>query len=442
MKIIAILVGKTILLFGKILNRGSSLPGKVALAIDKNILKKLKYPNVKIAVTGSSGKGSTSSLIANTLKDNGYTVTYNEAGSNLAWGITTSFIKNSNIFGKIKTDYLVIEIDERYAKNVFQYLKPNYVVITNLTKDQPPRQYDVDTVYKDVLSSISKDTTIITNMDEPYLRNFAKDLNKESIYYSIAKNKYSYKKQIFENLITYYCPYCESLLDYEYYNFETLGNYHCPNCDFKYEKSEIIGKDLDLDNKTININNNQTLIGGDMLYNAYNTIAAYTALKTINLDENNICNSLNKFNNVNKKTFTNNNKEFYAMSAKAENCTTFNQTIFKIINDERPKDIIIGWKEISRRYEHFDVSWLYDIEFELLNNDSTLNYYVCGVDKQNIQKRLILAGIKEEKIIMADNLPEIKNQVLNNKSEVVYGILNFDYIDNFENTFKENNNGN
>ena len=113
MKIIAILVGKTILLFGKILNRGSSLPGKVALAIDKNILKKLKYPNVKIAVTGSSGKGSTSSLIANTLKDNGYTVTYNEAGSNLAWGITTSFIKNSNIFGKIKTDYLVIEIDER-----------------------------------------------------------------------------------------------------------------------------------------------------------------------------------------------------------------------------------------------------------------------------------------------------------------------------------------
>lgn len=437
MKIIAILVGKTILLFGKILNRGSSLPGKVALAIDKNILKKLKYPNVKIAVTGSSGKGSTSSLIANTLKDNGYTVTYNEAGSNLAWGITTSFIKNSNIFGKIKTDYLVIEIDERYAKNVFQYLKPNYVVITNLTKDQPPRQYDVDTVYKDVLSSITKETTVITNMDEPYLRNFAKDLERESIYYSLDKNKYSYKNQIFENLNTYYCPYCESLLEYKYYNFETLGNYQCSKCDFKYEKPKIIGEDLDLDNKTIKINNNQILIGGDMLYNAYNTLAAYTLLKTINLPENKICHSLNKFNNVSKKSFTNNNKEFYAMSAKAENCTTFNQTIFKIINDKRTKDIVIGWKEISRRYEHFDVSWLYDIEFELLNNKSILNFYVCGVDKNNLQKRLILAGIDKNKIIMADNISEIKEQVLNDKVDIVYGILNFDYIDNFENGFKE-----
>lgn len=437
MKIIAILVGKTILLFGKILNRGSSLPGKVALAIDKNILKKLKYPNVKIAVTGSSGKGSTSSLIANTLKDNGYTVTYNEAGSNLAWGITTSFIKNSNIFGKIKTDYLVIEIDERYAKNVFQFLKPNYVVITNLTKDQPPRQYDVDTVYKDVLSSITKETTVITNMDEPYLRNFAKDLERESIYYSLDKNKYSYKNQIFENLNTYYCPYCESLLEYKYYNFETLGNYQCSKCDFKYEKPKIIGEDLDLDNKTIKINNNQILIGGDMLYNAYNTLAAYTLLKTINLAENKICHSLNKFNNVSKKSFTNNSKEFYAMSAKAENCTTFNQTIFKIINDKRTKDIVIGWKEISRRYEHFDVSWLYDIEFELLNNKSILNFYVCGVDKNNLQKRLILAGIDKNKIIMADNISEIKEQVLKDKVDIVYGILNFDYIDNFENGFKE-----
>lgn len=437
MKIIAILVGKTILLFGKILNRGSSLPGKVALAIDKNILKKLKYPNVKIAVTGSSGKGSTSSLIANTLKDNGYTVTYNEAGSNLAWGITTSFIKNSNIFGKIKTDYLVIEIDERYAKNVFQFLKPNYVVITNLTKDQPPRQYDVDTVYKDVLSSITKETTVITNMDEPYLRNFAKDLERESIYYSLDKNKYSYKNQIFENLNTYYCPYCESLLEYKYYNFETLGNYQCSKCDFKYEKPKIIGEDLDLDNKTIKINNNQILIGGDMLYNAYNTLAAYTLLKTINLAENKICHSLNKFNNVSKKSFTNNSKEFYAMSAKAENCTTFNQTIFKIINDKRTKDIVIGWKEISRRYEDLDGDLLYVIVYVFVYNKSILNFYVCGVDKNNLQKRLILAGIDKNKIIMADNISEIKEQVLKDKVDIVYGILNFDYIDNFENGFKE-----
>lgn len=437
MKIIAIIVGKTLLLFGKILNRGSSLPGKVALAIDKNILHKLKYPKMRIAVTGSSGKGSTSSLIASTLRDNGYTVAFNDAGSNLAWGITTSFIKNCNIFGKVKTDYLVIEIDERYAKNVFKYLKPNYVVITNLTKDQPPRQYDIDTVYNDILASIEENTTVITNMDEPYLRNFAKDLNKESIYYSIEKNKYSYKEQIFENLNTYYCPYCDTLLEYDYYNFETLGKYNCPKCDFKYETPTILGEKLDLENGTIIINKETINIGGDMLYNAYNTMAAYTTLKSLNLEESKIINSLNKFNIVNKKTFTNNNKEFYGMSCKAENCTTFNQSIFKIIYDKRPKSIIIGWKEISRRYEHYDISWLYDIEFELLNNNQTINFYVCGIDADNLKKRLILAGINIDKIITASNILEVKDKVLKDASDVVYGILNFDYVEPFISTFKE-----
>ena len=43
-------------------------------------MQKLKYPNIKIAVTGSSGKGSTSKLIANILRDNGYKVCFNDAG--------------------------------------------------------------------------------------------------------------------------------------------------------------------------------------------------------------------------------------------------------------------------------------------------------------------------------------------------------------------------
>lgn len=437
MKIIAIIVGKITIFFGNILHRGSSLPGKMALKVDKKLLSKLKYPNIKIAVTGSSGKGSTSYLIASTLKKNNYKVCFNSAGSNLAWGITSSFLRNCSLTGKIKTDALVIEVDERYTKEVFAYLHPTHIVVTNLTKDQPPRQGNVDIVYDDVLKSINKEAKVITNMDEPYMRNFERDTDNQIVYFSIAKNNESYQENLFENLNTYYCPYCGGKLEYEYYNFETLGKYNCPNCNFQYETPGIIGNNLNLENGTITINNEEILIGGDMLYNAYNTVAAYTTLSTLNLEPNKISASLNKFNNVSNKTFTNNKKVFYGMSSKAENCTTFNQAIFKIISDSRKKDIIIGWKEISRRYEHFDVSWLYDIEFELLNNDDTLNFYVCGIDKHNLKKRLILAGINENKIIMAYSIPEIKDQVLNSESEIVYGVLNFDYVEIFTNTFEE-----
>ena len=437
MNIIAIIIGKITIFFGNILHRGSSLPGKLALKIDKKLLSKLEYPSIRIAVTGSSGKGSTCNLIANVLKDNGYSICFNDAGSNLAWGTTSSFLRKCNLFGKIKTDVLLIEVDERYTKEIFKDLKPTHLVITNITKDQPPRQHHVDTIYNEILKSVQNNSLIITNMDEPYLRKFEKDTNNKILYYSIAKNKYSYKTQIFENLNIYYCPYCDNLLTYNYYNFESLGKYKCNKCEFEYKEPVVIGKNLDLENEKITINDSIINIGGDMLYHAYNTIAAYTTLIDIGIKEDDVVDSINKFNIYADKSFIRDNKSYYAMSCKAENSTTYNQAVFKIIRNKEKKDIIIGWKEISRRYNHFDVSWLYDIEFELLNNKTLNKIYACGIDKENIKKRLILAGIPEEKIITSDNLEEIKEKVLKSEAKYIFGILNFDYIVPFNNVFKE-----
>ena len=99
--------------------------------------------------------------------------------------------------------------------------------------------------------------------------------------------------------------------------------------------------------------------------------------------------------------------------------------------------MVIGWKEISRRYNHFDISWLYDVEFELLNNKTLNKIYAVGIDKENIKKRLLLAGIVEEKIITANSLDEIKKEIMNSEANKIYGILNFDYMEPFNNTFKE-----
>lgn len=437
MKFLSILAGKITIIAGNILHRGSSLPGKIALKIDKNLLNKLKYPDIRIAVTGSSGKGSTSSLIAKVLKDNGYKICFNDKGSNLAWGCTTSFLRNVSLTGKIKADILLIEIDERYTKEMFPCLKPTHIVVTNLTKDQPPRQHNVDIVYQDILKGVTANSKIVTNIDEPYLRNFERDTKNEMIYFSLDKNKYSYRSQIFENLNTYYCPYCKEKLEYEYYNFETLGKYHCTKCGFKNEHPKVLATNLDLEEETIEINDKKINIGGNFLYHAYNTIAAYTTLKDIGLEENKIVDSINKFNKYSTYSYELNNKVYIPISCKAENASTYNQAIFKTIMNKEKKDIILGWKEISRRYNHFDISWLYDIEFELLNNESLNKVYAVGIDAENIKKRLILAGIDEDKILLASSIPEIKDKVNNDEIKYVYGILNFDYIEPFKETFKE-----
>ena len=437
MKTLSIIIGKLTLIAGKILKRGSSLPGMLALAVSPHILNKLSYPKIKLLVTGSSGKGSTAKLIALALQDNGYTVCFNDKGSNLKRGVVTTCIKNCNLKGKIKKDVLVLEVDERYVKEIYNAIKPNYVIVTNLTKDQPPRQYNTDLVLKEIETNIPKETKIITTIDEPFLRNFELDLPNENIYFSIDKSKYSYNTQIFENLNTYYCPKCGSRLNYEYYNFETLGKYNCPTCDLKWYKPEIIGEYLNLEEGTIKIGKQILSIGGDMLFNAYNTLASYTFLKELGMKEEKIIESINKYNHNKNREFIKKDKLYKALNCKAENATTYNACVFKTYLDTDLKDIIIGWKEISRRYNHYDISWLYDVEFELLNNDSVNKIYAVGIDKENIKKRLLLARIPEEKIITANTLDEIKDDVEKSKSKKVYGILNFDYMDPFINTFKE-----
>ena len=97
MKSIIILINKFIYFIGKFVNKGSSLPGKVSLKLNRNILTKIKLPKNVIMVTGSNGKTSTTEIIYNILKENGYNVGCNVEGSNQIEGVTTVVLNSCNL---------------------------------------------------------------------------------------------------------------------------------------------------------------------------------------------------------------------------------------------------------------------------------------------------------------------------------------------------------
>lgn len=161
------------LLVCKLLGRGSAFPWNYYLQLNKNILKEFKKPNLVIAVTGSSGKGSTTKMIAEVLKKQGFKVAYNDKDSNERSAIITTLLENSTLTGRPKVNACVFEMDERYAKYVFKDFRPDYVVITNITRDQPPRQGHYDFVYEEILKALDPKTELILNADDPYLQKFA-----------------------------------------------------------------------------------------------------------------------------------------------------------------------------------------------------------------------------------------------------------------------------
>ena len=111
-------------------------------------------PNKVIIVTGSSGKGSTTRIIANGFKDLGFSVAYNKEGGNMLYGVITTLLKNCTLGGKVKPEVLVLEMDERSVKFVAPFIKTTDIVITNVTRDQPPRQRHIEFIVEEILRGI------------------------------------------------------------------------------------------------------------------------------------------------------------------------------------------------------------------------------------------------------------------------------------------------
>ena len=148
-RFIVILTCKFINKISKLLgHEGSVIGGYYALKLDKNILKKIKLPKYVIGITGSSGKSSSTELMYNILTKNGFNCVYNKEGSNTINAITSLILNNSTLFGKLKKDALLMELDESFMKYIFKYITPTHLMITNITRDQPPRNSHPEKIFK------------------------------------------------------------------------------------------------------------------------------------------------------------------------------------------------------------------------------------------------------------------------------------------------------
>ena len=186
-KFLAILVCKLGRAVGKLVGKGSSMPGKFALKICPDILARVQLPSHIIAVTGSNGKTSTVEMIAAILRAGGKTVVYNEEGSNQIEGVTTLVLTHASLTGRVRADVLLIESDERYAAQSFRYFHPTEFVITNLYRDQLTRNGHPEWVYDAILPALHPETELILNADDPLSSCFARGHEKVRLQLHGAK---------------------------------------------------------------------------------------------------------------------------------------------------------------------------------------------------------------------------------------------------------------
>ena len=420
-KLLAIIVCKIIRWIGKYLNRGSSLPGKIALKICPDILSRLNLPECSIAVTGSNGKTSTVEMINKILTDAGKDVAYNLEGSNQIEGITTLIIDNSDWRGNFLKDVLLMEVDERYAKYIFKYFAPKYYVINNLYRDQLTRNGSPEYVFEDIKKSINKDSILVLNGDDPLISSLSQEYENELVFFGMAENQYVQEQtnSIYDD--GYYCPVCKQRMIYDYHQFSHVGKYHCSSCDFERADVEYEVTSIDLEKGEMIINDKYKIkLALSALYNAYNVLSAFALASLLDIDGKKISSSLNKYliQNGRFKRFKLNDNTGTLLISKHENSLSYNSNIEYVINQKGPISIMFIVEDISRKYFTSDTSWIWDINFDLLKKDNISEIIIAGQYINDIAVRFEYSKLDMNKVLLFENVSEAISYIKDSSNNV------------------------
>ena len=395
---------------------GSSLPGRAALKIDPHIIAPLAADIRRgiIVTCGTNGKTTTNNLLCSMLEAQGYRVVSNRLGANMLEGVAAAFATAAKgplgyldavkrPLGCLDADFACLEVDEASAARVLQDLHPDCMILTGLFRDQLDRYGEIDLTMKALEKAIleAPDMTLVINADDPLTAYLAKKSAHRVVSFGVSEKVTENVDEIRE---ARFCENCGAPLRYDFYHFSQLGVYRCPSCGFgrpeiDYDASGVrLSPQLSFDVKesvTALVKISAPLTG---FYNVYNILAVYSVLREMNLPT-------DRFNEILRgfrpqfgrgEVFhlgTNGGQRVFLNLAK--NPAGFNQNISAMLQDRSPKDLIIVINDNAQ--DGRDVSWLWDVDFDRLADETIRSVTVSGLRALDMQLRLKYVEIESER---------------------------------------------
>ena len=386
---------------------GGNFLGKIAFDLNPEIFKYFKVNCPVIAVSATNGKTMTNNCIGYTLKTAGNKVVSNVEGNNMETGILSTILKNCTLTGKIKADYLVFEVDESYIPVVFKDFRLDTLVILNFFRDQLDRNGEVESLILRINEFLKTyNGNLILNNDDPNVARLghANPDNSNVYYFSVDKYKFA-TEQIKEAGEGKFCPFCKTRLEYEYYQYSHVGKFKCPNCNFGDNEIYKLATNVDLKNRCFDIDGNTYKINGNSIYLIYNYTAVYS-----------VCSLYDISNDIVKKSFSTfalNNGRLEEIKIHgvptiinlAKNPTGSNVSLRILNEDDSEKELLFVLNDNIA--DGFDVSWIWDINFNNLNNVSRI--ITSGTRAYDIAIRIKTSGFPAKKIEPYLNLEDAVN---------------------------------
>ncbi|GAA4230564.1 UDP-N-acetylmuramyl tripeptide synthase [Streptosporangium album] len=140
---------------------GSVIGGRIGLALEPDLLRKLAQDRKLALVSATNGKTTTTRLITSALQELGDVAT-NAFGANMPAGHVSALSTAKH------APYGVLEVDEKYLPEVINTTGAGVIVLMNLSRDQMDRAGEIWLLAQKWRRALAgKNTHVIANADDP-----------------------------------------------------------------------------------------------------------------------------------------------------------------------------------------------------------------------------------------------------------------------------------
>lgn len=400
---LALWSAKFIKLILRLLGRkGTYFSGKAAIKICPDFLGRIGKPETIIGVTGTNGKTTVCNMISDLLEAGGEEILTNRLGSNINAGVATAFIDGASLFGKSKRSIAVLEIDERSARLIYPYVKPDILVCTNLFRDSMRRNAHPEYIADILTEHIPPSTKLILNADD--LISSAIAPKNERVYFGMERleSEQEARENIVKDIML--CPDCGRALKYDFRRYHHIGRLSC-DCGYASPKADYLALSADFNNMSVKVSEKgeerEYPLITDTIFNIYNELAAITALRELGKTSEYIESALKKTEIVQSRFWEEivSGKTVTMLMAKGLNPVACSRGFDYVSREPGKKVVALMYDDIFDEKETSEnIAWIYDVDYEFLNSDDILQVITCGVRAEDGKMRLLIAGVPEEKI--------------------------------------------
>lgn len=431
--ILALLAARAAMFISRVSGRGkgSSLPGMIALKLYPGTLRDLGR-QVRlgiIMVTGTNGKTTTNNMVNLVLEGAGYKTIVNREGANLITGVTTAFIRNAGIFGKVEADYACLEVDEASFPVVVREILPDIVVVNNFFRDQLDRYGELDktvSLVRNTLNGLQR-VHLVLNADDPLVAQMGRSTGKPVVFFGLeGREGVSVSGSAARE--AKFCPFCGSELAYKYYHYSQLGSYSCPGCGFSRPEPDVEGVEPQSRGMSIacEVRFRQGLrhplnipVGG--LYNLYNALAAYSVGLLLEIEPSGMQLALGAYQPATGRMERYNYRGRPVLLNLVKNPTGFNEGIAALLSvPARKVNVLIAINDLDA--DGKDISWLWDVDFEALEDrHDKFEIFICtGRRGEDMAVRLKYAGVPLTKIATPGEMDRAVREVLERPGDMSF----------------------